>query len=58
MSVMSVAMKQTIGIGTSITWSGWPAMLAVERGLGLVMQLLGVDPKRSYKDKVANVPLR
>jgi len=38
MSVMSVAMKQTIGIGTSITWSGWPAILAVERGIGLIMQ--------------------
>jgi hypothetical protein len=35
MSVMSVAMKQTTGIGTSITWSGWPATLILERGLGL-----------------------
>src|SRR3569833_626250 len=47
MSGMSEAIKQTTGMGTSMTWCGWPAMLAVERGLGLSIEEFSVTSTSS-----------
>jgi hypothetical protein len=34
-SVSKVPTKQAIGMVTSMGWMGWPAMLAVDRGLSM-----------------------